>query len=213
MRARPALVLASPRVETADAASSEAAKRALDLAGAVFGLIVLALPMLFLALAIRLESPGPALFRQVRTGRGGLPFVILKFRTMRCEGGDLNAIAGGMSVTRLGAVLRPRGLDELPQFFNVLAGQMSLVGPRPHAVAEDDQLARLLPNYAARRRVRPGLSGWAQVEGWRGPAQGAEDMRERLHHDLWYIDHRSLGLDLLIIIRSLALVAGGGTRG
>lgn len=213
MKTRPALVLASPRAGTADTASSKAAKRALDLAGAAFGLIVLAFPMLLLALAIRLESPGPALFRQVRTGRGGRPFVILKFRTMRCEGGDHGDMAGGTPITRLGTVLRPRGLDELPQLFNVLLGQMSLVGPRPHAVDEDDHLARLLPNYPERRTVRPGLSGWAQVEGWRGPALEPDAMSERLRHDLWYIEHGNLALDLRVIARSLALVVRGGMRG
>ncbi len=152
----------------------------------------------------------PALFRQVRTGRDGRPFVILKFRTMRCAGGDAGC---SLTVTRLGAFLRPRGLDELPQLVNVLAGDMSLVGPRPHASDEDDSLADRLPFYRERRRVRPGISGWAQVEGWRGPAIEPDAMSERLRHDLWYIEHGNLALDLRVIARSLALVVRSGMRG
>lgn len=210
MRARAALVLTPGRAVPRDRARSAAAKRLLDLVGASVGLVLLAVPMLVLALAIRLDSPGPALFRQVRTGRDGRTFVILKFRTMRCAGID-PACPG--AVTRLGAFLRPRGLDELPQLVNVLAGHMSLVGPRPHASDEDDSLADRLPSYRERRRVRPGISGWAQVEGWRGPALEPDALSERLRHDLWYIEHGSLALDLRVIARSLALAVRGGMRG
>ncbi|MQT15258.1 sugar transferase [Segnochrobactrum spirostomi] len=210
MRARAALIQTPWRAVPRDRARSAAAKRFLDLVGASVGLVLLALPMLLLALAIRLDSPGPALFRQARTGCGGRPFVIWKFRTMRHAGRDPGSPT---VVTRLGAFLRPRGLDELPQLVNVLAGDMSLVGPRPHAIEEDACLADLLPRYRDRQRALPGISGWAQVQGWRGPAPEPEAMAERLRHDLWYVEHRTLALDLHIIGRSLALVVRGRMRG
>jgi putative colanic acid biosynthesis UDP-glucose lipid carrier transferase len=186
------------------------AKTALDraLAGAL--LLLLAPLMVLIAVAIRLDSPGPALFRQWRGGRSGVPFEILKFRTMRVTGeaAPLPAAPDDRRVTRLGRLLRRTSLDELPQLLNVLKGEMSLVGPRPHALAHDRLYARLLPDYAARYRVRPGITGLAQVEGLRGEPTSLAAMAARLSRDLAYIDGWSLGLDLRLLLRTLRMPLG-----
>jgi lipopolysaccharide/colanic/teichoic acid biosynthesis glycosyltransferase len=132
----------------------------------------------------------------------GRPFHILKFRTMHVlEDGPrvVQATRHDPRVTRLGHLLRDTGLDELPQLINVLAGDMSLVGPRPHAAAHDDYYGPLIANYAYRHRVRPGITGWAQVNGARGATPTLSDMQARIDLDAWYVDHRSLGLDLMIL--------------
>ena len=185
-------------------------KAALDRVMAMALLIVLAPLMLLIALVVRLDSPGPALFRQQRGGRGGVPFEILKFRTMRmgAERAPLPAGRGDGRVTRFGRFLRRTSLDELPQLLNVLKGEMSLVGPRPHAVAHDRLYAQLLPGYAARYRVRPGLTGLAQVEGLRGEPVNLAAMAARLERDLAYVAGWSLGLDLRILWRTLRMPLG-----
>lgn len=187
-----------------------AAKTALDRAVAGALLLLLAPLMLLVAVAIRLESPGPALFRQARGGRGGVPFEILKFRTMHvsAEGAALPAAPDDRRVTRVGRLLRRTSLDELPQLLNVLKGEMSLVGPRPHAIAHDRLYARLLPGYAARYRVRPGITGLAQVDGLRGEPTSLAAMAARLDRDLAYIDGWSLGLDLRLLLRTLRVPLG-----
>ncbi len=175
------------------------------------GLLLLLAPlMLLIAVGIRLDSPGPALFRQARGGRGGVPFEILKFRTMRVMGdaAPLPAVPDDRRVTRLGRLLRRTSLDELPQLLNVLRGEMSLVGPRPHAVTHDRLYARLLPGYAARYRVRPGITGLAQCEGLRGEPTSLAAMAARLRRDLAYVESWSLGLDLRILLRTLRLPLG-----
>jgi Undecaprenyl-phosphate glucose phosphotransferase len=174
--------------------------------------VTLLSPMLLLIwLAIRLDSQGPALYRQKRQGRNGRMFDILKFRTMyidRCDNG-LGAVPQATRrdprVTRVGRVLRRTSMDELPQLINVLKGEMSLVGPRPHAVAHDEHYGRLIERYAARRRMKPGITGWAQVNGYRGETDTLEKMRRRIEHDLDYIENWSLGLDLKILLRTLAV--------
>jgi putative colanic acid biosynthesis UDP-glucose lipid carrier transferase len=174
--------------------------------------IVLLSPLLLLIwLAIRLDSKGPALYRQKRQGRNGRMFNILKFRTMRIDrcdsgfGAVLQVTRHDPRVTRVGHLLRRTSLDELPQLINVLKGEMSLVGPRPHAVAHDEHYGRLIENYAARRRMKPGITGWAQVNGYRGETDTLEKMRKRIEHDLDYIENWSLGLDLRILLRTLAV--------
>jgi len=174
-------------------------------------LIVALFPALFLiALAIMVDSPGSALFRQERYGRGKKVFPIYKFRSMRVAesiGPFVQARVGDERVTRLGKLLRHTSLDELPQLLNVLKGDMSLVGPRPHAVYMDDLFASSFPNYSDRHLVRPGMTGLAQVCGHRGPAETSASICERLCHDRTYIQNWSFWLDLKILARTpLALV-------
>jgi putative colanic acid biosynthesis UDP-glucose lipid carrier transferase len=171
----------------------------------VVGSIILALvslPMLAIAAAVKLTSRGPVIFRQRRYGLDGKEITVLKFRTMTvCEDGDRvrQAKVGDPRVTRLGAFLRRTSLDELPQFLNVLAGEMSIVGPRPHAVAHNEEYRRLIPGYMLRHKVKPGITGWAQVNGWRGETDTLHKMKKRVEHDLAYIRDWRLWLDLKII--------------
>jgi putative colanic acid biosynthesis UDP-glucose lipid carrier transferase len=188
------------------------AKRAFDLCAAGAGLILLAPLMAAIALAIRFESPGPALFQQTRGGFNGRPFGIMKLRSMRVieDGPDVEqARPRDSRVTRVGAFLRRTSLDELPQLINVLRGEMSLVGPRPHAMKHDGAFAALVENYACRHHVKAGVTGWAQVHGARGPTQTVEQIRRRVELDLWYVRHWSLALDLSILARTVAAVMSG----
>ena len=183
-------------------------KRAEDLVLGTLFLMLLALPMALIAAAVKLSSPGPALFRQRRHGLDGEEFGIWKFRTMTVrEDGDGVAAArrADARVTPVGAFLRRTSLDELPQLFNVLAGDMSIVGPRPHATAQNDKYRTLIRGYMLRHKVRPGITGWAQVNGWRGD-DTLEKMEQRLRCDLWYIRSWSLWLDLRIIARTAVKV-------
>jgi exopolysaccharide biosynthesis polyprenyl glycosylphosphotransferase len=188
-------------------------KRAEDILLAALALIAFSLPMLLIALAIRLDSPGPILFRQTRTGRHERSFAMLKFRTMRHELQDLEATQqttrDDQRVTRLGALLRRTSLDELPQLFNVLRGDMALVGPRPHAPgtrAAGRLFHEVVPHYAARHRVRPGLTGLAQVRGLRGETDTEEKLELRVKSDLEYIERWSVALDLIIVLRTAIAV-------
>lgn len=157
-----------------------------------------------IALAIRIDSPGPVLFRQKRYGFANNEFTVFKFRTMRHrpveEPGVPQATRNDPRITRLGAFLRRTSLDELPQLLNVLKGDMSLVGPRPHAVAHNVQFAQVIDDYLSRHRVKPGITGWAQINGLRGETDTPEKMRARVEHDLHYIDNWSLMLDLKILL-------------
>jgi len=178
------------------------------------GMAVIALlPLLaIVALAIKLDSPGPVFFRQQRCGFNGRSFRIYKFRTMSVlEDGPsiVQAQLGDKRFTRLGSWLRRTSIDELPQLLNVLNGTMSLVGPRPHAVAHDNEFDKVVRNYAFRRRVKPGLTGWAQVNGCRGPTPTHASIEQRVEFDLWYIDNWSLSLDISILLRTpIELVRG-----
>jgi putative colanic acid biosynthesis UDP-glucose lipid carrier transferase len=189
-----------------------ALKRGMDIAAAASALVILSPFLLLVMLAIKLDSPGPLLFRQTRCGFNGRPFQIVKFRTMTVtENGALieQARAADPRVTRVGKWLRRASVDELPQLLNVLAGSMSLVGPRPHALAHDIAFDGLVRNYAFRQRVKPGLTGWAQIHGLRGPTPNPESVRTRVEHDLWYIDHWSIGLDFLIVLKTVTEVMRG----
>jgi putative colanic acid biosynthesis UDP-glucose lipid carrier transferase len=182
-----------------------ASKRVLDIVSALTGLLVLMPLLIVTAIAIKLDSPGPILFRQRRCGFNGKLFQILKFRTMSVlEDGETicQASACDQRVTRLGRLLRRTSIDELPQLINVLNGSMSLVGPRPHALAHDNHFNKIVRNYAFRHHVKPGLTGWAQVHGYRGPTPDIADIRSRVEHDLWYINNWSIGLDCLIMFRT-----------
>jgi len=189
------------------------AKRGIDLVVSGALLAVWALPMALIALAIRLETPGPALFRQRRIGWHGRDFAVLKFRTMRAgaepPGILRQAIRDDPRVTQLGARLRRRSIDELPQLLNVLRGEMSLVGPRPHApgsCAAGRPFELVVRDYAARHAVRPGLTGLAQVRGWRGETETEDKLRRRVESDLEYIENWSLRLDLQILLRTVLAV-------
>ena len=163
------------------------------------------------AVAIKLDGPGPVIFRQRRNGFNGRPFVIYKFRTMNVlEDGPVvrQATKRDARVTGIGRVLRQSSIDELPQLFNVLKGDMSLVGPRPHAVAHDDEYGALIANYAFRHHVKPGLTGLAQVNGCRGQTLHLDQMKKRIDFDLWYIDNWSLFLDLKILARTTLVPLG-----
>jgi lipopolysaccharide/colanic/teichoic acid biosynthesis glycosyltransferase len=186
-------------------------KRAFDVI--VAGLALLAfLPLLVvIGTAIWMESEGPILFRQQRTGLHGRPFRIYKFRTMRVteDGADLRqAVRGDSRVTPLGGLLRKLSLDELPQLLNVLKGEMSMVGPRPHALAHDLEWAERVPGYAARFRARPGLTGQAQVMGYRGEVANDEGLLKRIEADNDYIDRWSFGRDLALVARTVPLLFG-----
>lgn len=178
-------------------------KRLVDLVGASLGLIVLAPLIIISAVAIRLDSSGPIIFRQRRNGFNGKQFSIFKFRTMTVlEDGPTLVQASRFDprVTRVGRLLRRTSIDEVPQLLNVLRGEMSLVGPRPHALAHDSHYGRLLSDYAFRNHVKPGITGWAQVKGHRGETLRVEQMKGRIDCDLWYINHWSLALDLKIFL-------------
>jgi lipopolysaccharide/colanic/teichoic acid biosynthesis glycosyltransferase len=188
-------------------------KRAGDLVGAALALAVLALPLLMIALLICWDSPGPALFRQRRIGLHGRPFVMWKFRTMCCHAepeGELHqACRGDPRVTRLGGWLRRRSIDEVPQLVNVLRGEMSLVGPRPHApgtCAAGRPYEQISPLYGWRHRVRPGITGLAQVRGWVGETDTEDKLICRVDSDLEYIESWSLWLDLMIAVRTVAML-------
>ena len=177
-------------------------KRFVDIVGASLGLIILAPLMLLSAVAIRGDSSGPVFFRQRRNGFNAKQFSIFKFRTMTVmEDGAAVVQARRIDprVTRVGRVLRRSSIDEVPQLLNVLRGEMSLVGPRPHAIAHDDHYGDLLSDYAFRHHVKPGITGWAQVNGYRGETVRVEQMKGRVDCDLWYINNWSLLLDFKIL--------------
>ncbi|WP_354677073.1 undecaprenyl-phosphate glucose phosphotransferase [Cupriavidus plantarum] len=170
-------------------------------AAAILGLSPI---MLVIAVLVKLSSPGPVLFRQLRLGIDGRQFHVYKFRTMKLhqDTGVTQACRGDARVTRIGAFLRRTSLDELPQFFNVLRGEMSVVGPRPHAMEHNEIYRELIDRYMLRHRVKPGITGWAQINGLRGQTDTVEKMRRRIEFDIYYIQHWSFQLDLRIILRT-----------
>ena len=186
------------------------AKRSLDLVCATVALIVFSSIMLLAAIAIKFDSPGPIFFRQRRHGFNDRVVDVLKFRTMYADAADPEArrvvTRDDPRVTRVGRVLRKTSLDELPQLINVLRGDLSLVGPRPHAVealsSTQMRFSQMVEGYSARHRLPPGITGWAQINGWRGEVDDPEKLRVRFAHDLWYIENWSLWLDLLILLRT-----------
>ena len=183
-------------------------KRALDIVLSLVALLLLSLPMLGVALAIWLTGGRPIFFRQMRNGLDGRPFSILKFRTMRVmdNGADIpQAKRDDQRVTAVGRFLRKLNLDELPQLLNVLRGDMSLVGPRPHAVAHNNEYASRIENYLSRHRIKPGMTGWAQINGFRGETNTLDKMADRVDYDLRYVNNWSLTLDAQILLRTLVL--------
>jgi exopolysaccharide biosynthesis polyprenyl glycosylphosphotransferase len=177
-------------------------KRLFDVAAASLALVVLAPFFALVALLIKLEGPGPVYFSQRRYGFNQEPFRIYKFRTMTTMEDDAalkSATRRDPRVTRIGAILRRLSIDELPQLINVLTGDMSLIGPRPHALVHDQLYERRIAQYARRHNVKPGITGWAQVCGFRGEIASDEKMRHRVEHDLYYIDNWSFWLDIKIL--------------
>ena len=187
-------------------------KRLFDAAFALVALIALSPVLLLVALAIKLDSSGPVFFRQRRYGRNNRVFRIFKFRTMTVtEDGDrvVQAAHNDPRVTRVGRILRSTSIDELPQLINVLLGQMSIVGPRPHALAHEERFEDDFDLFSRRRRVLPGITGWAQVNGYRGETKTPEDVEKRMDYDLYYIDNWSIWFDMEIIVRTLLTVTRG----
>jgi Undecaprenyl-phosphate glucose phosphotransferase len=181
-------------------------KRALDLVVAALALLALTPLLLLIAALIKLDGPGPVFFVQRRFGFNQQPFRIIKFRTMRTldDGAVVpHATPDDPRLTRIGRWLRRWNLDEVPQLFNVLAGDMSLVGPRPHALSHDREFERRISLYARRHNVKPGITGWAQIHGHRGGVDSDDKIRSRVEYDLFYIDNWSMWLDLKIIARTL----------
>jgi Undecaprenyl-phosphate glucose phosphotransferase len=188
-------------------------KRLEDIAIAFLCLLITLPLMLLIALCIKLDSPGPVFFRQKRLGANNLPFDLLKFRSMYVDQtdplGQQLTQADDPRITRVGKFLRRTSIDELPQLINVLRGDMSLVGPRPHALAANAAgipYSRAISEYPIRHRVKPGITGWAQVNGWRGETVTVEQIRRRVEHDLYYVENWSLAFDFLILGRTVFAV-------
>ena len=184
-------------------------KRVSDIVLSALILIMISPILLMLAIGVKASSPGPVIFRQRRTGLDGEIIEVYKFRSMRAEDNGpvvKQATRDDPRITPFGALIRKTSLDELPQFVNVLQGRMSIVGPRPHAVAHNEQYRKLVKAYMARHKVKPGITGWAQVNGLRGETDTLDKMAARIEYDLEYLRNWTLGLDLLIIARTVKLV-------
>ena len=187
-------------------------KRIVDFVCALVLLLPISFVLLPAAIAIKLTSSGPVLFRQTRYGRNLKPFTIFKLRTMTVEeNGDAfrQAVKGDARITRVGAFLRKTSMDELPQILNVLRGDMSFVGPRPHATKHDNEFRTLIPGYERRFRVRPGITGLAQIKGHRGPTETVEAMAKRVKYDVEYTNTASALLDLKILFATVLVVVIG----
>ena len=173
-------------------------------------LLILLLPILMLiALSVKLSSPGPVLFNQRRYGLDGQEIIVYKFRSMTVTENGANVIqatANDARVTKFGKFIRKTSLDELPQFINVLQGRMSVVGPRPHAVTHNEMYRKVIKGYMIRHKVKPGITGWAQVNGYRGETKTVDSMKSRIDYDLEYLKKWSLLLDLSIIIKTIFLI-------
>ena len=195
--------------ETPFTGTNRLVKRLSDLVLASLILLVTGPVLVAIALGVKLSSPGPVLFRQRRNGLDGEEIVVYKFRSMRSQDDGAvvhQAAKDDPRVTAFGALIRRTSLDELPQFLNVLQGRMSIVGPRPHAVAHNEMYRRIIKAYMVRHKVKPGITGWAQIHGHRGETVTLEKMRARVEYDLEYLRNWSLGLDLQIIARTIKLV-------
>lgn len=196
-------------LDTPFTGTNELVKRISDIVLASIILLLISPILLVLAIGVKLSSPGPVIFRQRRNGLQGEEIVVYKFRSMRTmDNGPVvkQATKDDPRITRFGAFIRRTSLDELPQFINVLQGRMSIVGPRPHAVAHNEQYRELIKAYMVRHKVKPGITGWAQVNGHRGETDTIEKMKARVEYDLEYLRNWSLGLDLQIIVRTIKLM-------
>jgi putative colanic acid biosysnthesis UDP-glucose lipid carrier transferase len=195
--------------ETPFTGTNELVKRVSDVVLATLILALTAPVMLAIAIGVKLGSPGPMLFKQRRNGLDGKEIAVYKFRSMTTQDNGptvAQATKGDPRITPLGAFLRRTSLDELPQFFNVLRGHMSVVGPRPHAVAHNEMYRELISAYMVRHKVKPGITGWAQINGMRGETETIDKMKARVEYDLEYLRNWSLGLDLQIIVRTVRVM-------
>jgi putative colanic acid biosynthesis UDP-glucose lipid carrier transferase len=195
--------------ETPFTGSNGLVKRLSDIVLSVLILLLISPILLVVAAAVKLGSPGPVIFRQRRYGLDGKQIVVYKFRSMTVteDGTSVQqATKNDSRITPLGAILRKTSIDELPQFINVLQGRMSIVGPRPHAVAHNEMYRKLIKGYMVRHKVKPGITGWAQVNGFRGETETLDKMQGRIDHDLDYLRNWSLWLDLYIIFKTVRLV-------
>jgi len=195
--------------ETPFTGTNQLIKRVSDIVLASLILILISPILLALAIGVKLSSPGPIIFRQKRNGLDGEEIVVYKFRSMRTQDNGpvvKQATKGDARITPFGAFIRRTSLDELPQFVNVLQGRMSIVGPRPHAVAHNEEYRKLIKAYMVRHKVKPGITGWAQVNGLRGETDTIDKMVARVEYDLEYLRNWSLALDLQIILRTVRLV-------
>ncbi len=195
--------------ETPFTGTNRLVKRLSDIVLATLILVLISPLLAAIAIGVKLSSPGPAIFRQKRNGLDGEEIVVYKFRSMRTQDNGAvvpQATKDDPRITPFGAFLRKSSLDELPQFINVLQGRMSIVGPRPHAVAHNEQYRQLIKAYMVRHKVKPGITGWAQIHGHRGETDTVEKMQARVEYDLEYLRNWSLGLDLQIIARTVKLV-------
>lgn len=191
---------------TASPVAKDPLKRAMDILVAGGALLFFAPLLALIAVLIKLESPGPVLFRQSRGGLNGQAFTIFKFRSMRCQENGSKVVQAKRDddrITTVGRIIRKTSIDELPQLLNVLKGDMSIVGPRPHALAHDEHYGALIPNYHLRFRARPGLTGLAQIKGLRGGTSAVEAMVARVDADNEYIERWTLGGDVKILLMTV----------
>ncbi|MBK6864892.1 MAG: undecaprenyl-phosphate glucose phosphotransferase [Ideonella sp.] len=195
--------------ETPFTGTNELVKRISDVILASIILVLISPLLLAIAIGVKLSSPGPVIFKQRRNGLDGEEIIVWKFRSMTAQDNGpvvQQATRDDPRITRFGAFIRRTSLDELPQFFNVLQGRMSIVGPRPHAVAHNEAYRSMIKAYMVRHKVKPGITGWAQVNGHRGETDTLDKMKARVEYDLEYLRNWSLGLDLQIIVRTIRLV-------
>jgi putative colanic acid biosynthesis UDP-glucose lipid carrier transferase len=191
--------------------ANDDAKRAFDiLFASIIVVFVLSWLIPLIGIIIKLDSNGSILFKQLRTGKHGRPFYCLKFRSMAPskDADSRQATQGDVRVTRVGAFLRRTSLDELPQFINVLLGEMSVVGPRPHMLKHTEDYSQVIDNFMDRHIATPGITGWAQVSGYRGETNETSAMAKRVNADLWYLENWSFLLDLQIVLRTVNCLRG-----
>lgn len=213
--ARAAELFAPKPFGSIGAATLSVPKRAFDIVASIAAIVGLFPLFLVVALGVKVTSRGPILFRQVRTGLNGAPFVIFKFRTMTVQEHGNSVVQARKydhRLTAIGHFLRTSSLDELPQFFNVLTGDMSIVGPRPHAIAHDMHYGGMLPIYCERFRVRPGITGLAQCNGARGPTETLDKMRRRIRLDLAYVERWSWMMEAKIIVKTIKVLIAGDEK-
>ena len=210
-----ALPILSPRKEPLEVKTNEVLKQVFDYTfAAIVTVSLLSWLIPIIAIAIKLDSRGPVFFRQLRSGKDNKPFFCLKFRSMHINGdaNKVQASKGDKRITRVGSFLRRTSLDELPQFFNVLMGDMSIVGPRPHMLKHTENYSQIVNDFMVRHYATPGITGWAQVNGFRGETKETESMNKRVKADLWYIENWSFLLDLKIVFLTIYMTLKGDEK-
>ena len=206
------LPILSLRSEPLDDVGNRIKKRALDICVSLFVIVfVLSWLIPIVGILIFLESRGPIFFKQLRTGKDKRPFYCLKFRSMRVnKDSDLKqATQNDMRVTKIGRFIRKTGLDEIPQFLNVFVGEMSLIGPRPHMLKHTSDYSKVVDDYMIRQFIKPGITGWAQINGYRGEITNPEQIQMRVNKDLWYLENWTLWLDVQIMFMTVYYILKG----